>query len=182
MAHAQKPDLVFQGNGRVHWNRRGVSSVEYWQSRRADQRAAVVGLMLDRPCSEVEMEEHCLPTPFVCFPFTSPPVRHRVPSGSERTLMSDQGSSVGVKTPQRFGRLTNILFIYVKGTRFFSPPKSSEKVWSSTTSVKTGNGGAFPLRLERPRWEIKQLPPYSGEEWLELHFHSHVHRHNFALL
>jgi hypothetical protein len=64
----------------------GVSSVEYWQPRRADQRAAVV--MLDRPCSEVEVEEHCLPTPFACFPFTSPPVRHRVPLGFEWTLNS----------------------------------------------------------------------------------------------
>ena len=27
-----------------------------------------------------------LPTPFVSFPFTSPPVRHRVPSGSERAI------------------------------------------------------------------------------------------------
>jgi len=27
-----------------------------------------------------------LPTPFACFPFTSPPVRHRVPPGSERAL------------------------------------------------------------------------------------------------
>ena len=27
-----------------------------------------------------------LPTPFACFPFTSPPVRHRVPQGSERAL------------------------------------------------------------------------------------------------
>jgi len=63
MAHAQKPDLVFQQNGRDHQNRSGggggrfvhiltgggdgrggggggggVSSVDYWQSRRADQR------------------------------------------------------------------------------------------------------------------------------------------------
>ena len=40
MAHAQKPDLVFQQNGRVHLNRRGggISSVDYWQSGSADQR------------------------------------------------------------------------------------------------------------------------------------------------
>jgi len=32
-------------------------------------------------------EQGCwLPTPFASFPFTSPPVRHRVPSGSERAI------------------------------------------------------------------------------------------------
>ena len=30
--------------------------------------------------------EYWLPTPFASFPFTSPPVRHRVPPGSERAL------------------------------------------------------------------------------------------------
>ena len=35
MAHAQKPDFVFQRNGRVHLNRPEgrVSSVDYWHSR-----------------------------------------------------------------------------------------------------------------------------------------------------
>jgi len=37
MAHAQKPDLVFQRNGRVHLNWRGVSSVDYWQPRDRSQ-------------------------------------------------------------------------------------------------------------------------------------------------
>jgi hypothetical protein len=31
-------------------------------------------------------EEYWLPTPFASFPFTSPPVRHRVPSGFKRTV------------------------------------------------------------------------------------------------
>ena len=42
MAHAQKPDLFFQRNGRVHlnWTGRGggVSSVDYWQPNCAHQR------------------------------------------------------------------------------------------------------------------------------------------------
>ena len=38
MAHAQKPDLVFQRNGRVHLNGRGVSSVDYWQPSCVHQR------------------------------------------------------------------------------------------------------------------------------------------------
>ena len=42
--------------------------------------------MLDRPRSEVAWE-YWLPTPFVSFPFTSPPLRHRVPPGSERALL-----------------------------------------------------------------------------------------------
>jgi len=41
--------------------------------------------MLDTPCSEGAWE-YWLPTPFVSFPFTSPPVRHRVPSGFNWTL------------------------------------------------------------------------------------------------
>ena len=42
-------------------------------------------VMLDIPRSEVAWE-YWLPTPFASFPFTSSPVRHRVPSGSERAL------------------------------------------------------------------------------------------------
>jgi len=39
MAHAQKPDFVFQRNGRVHLNRPvGVSSVDCWQPGCAHQR------------------------------------------------------------------------------------------------------------------------------------------------
>jgi len=40
MAHAQKPDLVFQRNGLVHlnWGGGGVSSVDYWQPWCAHQR------------------------------------------------------------------------------------------------------------------------------------------------
>ena len=41
--------------------------------------------MLDIPRLEVA-REYWLPTPFASFPFTSPPVRHRVPPGSERAL------------------------------------------------------------------------------------------------
>ena len=42
-------------------------------------------VMLDRPRSEVAWE-YWLPTPFASFPFNSPPMRHRVPPGSERAL------------------------------------------------------------------------------------------------
>jgi len=52
MTHAQKPDFVFRRNGRVHLNRRGVSSVDYWQPRCEHQLLLLV-VMLDTPCSEV---------------------------------------------------------------------------------------------------------------------------------
>ena len=63
-AHAQKPELVFLRNGRVHFNRRG---------RQFSQLLAV------EECG-VWMQDDWLPTPFASFPFTSPPVRLRVPS------------------------------------------------------------------------------------------------------
>jgi len=81
MAHAQKPDFVFRRNGRVHLNRWGR---QFSRLLAAEVCASAV-VMLDTPCSEVE-GERWLPTPFASFPFTSPPVRHRVPSGFKRTV------------------------------------------------------------------------------------------------
>ena len=46
MAHAQKPDLVFQRNGRVHLNRRGC---QFSRLLAAEVCASAV-VMLDRPC------------------------------------------------------------------------------------------------------------------------------------
>ena len=46
MAHAQKPDLVFQRNGRVHLYRRGC---QFSQLLAAEVCASAV-VMLDRPC------------------------------------------------------------------------------------------------------------------------------------
>ena len=81
IAHAQKPDLVFQRNGRVHLNRRGF---QFSRLLAADACASAVA-MLDRPSSDT-VQDCWLPTPFAYFPFTSPPVRHRVPSDSERAI------------------------------------------------------------------------------------------------
>ena len=81
MAHAQKPNLVFQRNGRVHLNRRGF---QFSRLLAADACASAV-VMLDRPSSDT-VHDCWLPTPFAYFPFTSPPVRHRVPSDSERAI------------------------------------------------------------------------------------------------
>ena len=81
MARAQKPDLVFQRNGRVHLNRWGF---QFSRLLAADACASAV-VTLDRPSSDT-VQDCWLPTPFAYFPFTSPPVRHRVPSDSERAI------------------------------------------------------------------------------------------------
>jgi hypothetical protein len=49
MAHAQKPDLVFRRNGRVHLNRRGRQVSRLL----AAEVCASALVMLDTPCSEV---------------------------------------------------------------------------------------------------------------------------------
>jgi len=81
MVHAQKPDLVFQRNGRVHLNRRGC---QFSRLRAAEVCESAV-VMQDTPCSDT-VQDCWLPTPFASFPFTSPHVRRRVPSDSERAI------------------------------------------------------------------------------------------------
>ena len=56
----------------------GVSSVDYWQARCAHQPAGF--LLLVQACVLQSCDAYWLPTPFFGFPFTSPPVRHCVPS------------------------------------------------------------------------------------------------------
>jgi len=55
-----------------------VSSVDYWQASCAHQPAGFV--LLVQACVLQSCDAYWLPTPFSCFPFTSPPVRHCVPS------------------------------------------------------------------------------------------------------
>ena len=81
MAHAQKPHFFFPRNGRVHLSRRGR---QFSRLLAAEVCASAV-VMLDTSRSEV-VWEYWLPTPIASFLFTSPPVRHRVPSGFKRTL------------------------------------------------------------------------------------------------
>ena len=49
MAHAQKPDFVFQLNGRIHLNRQGC---QFRRPLAAEVCASAV-VMLDTPCSEI---------------------------------------------------------------------------------------------------------------------------------
>jgi len=81
MAHAPKPDFIFRPKGRVHLNRLGR---QFSRLQAAEVCASAV-VMVDTPCSEV-VWEYWLPTPFANFPFTSPPVPHRLPSHFNWTL------------------------------------------------------------------------------------------------
>jgi len=75
MAHAQKPDFVFQHNGRVHLNRWGR---QFSRLLAAEVCTSAV-VMLDTPCSEVVwrvLATHSTRQ----FPFTSPILRHDVSS------------------------------------------------------------------------------------------------------
>jgi hypothetical protein len=63
----------------------GVSSVDYWQASSANQPAGFV--LHVQACVLQSCDTYWSPTPFSCFPFTSPPVRHRVPSHVKRCLL-----------------------------------------------------------------------------------------------
>jgi len=103
MAHAQKPDLVFQRNGRVHLYRRGC---QFNRLLEAEVCASAV-VMLDRPCSHT-VHECWIPTPFASFPFTSPPVLRRVPSDSISTLIQIRTARRWTVTWSTFPRISII--------------------------------------------------------------------------
>jgi len=81
MAHAQKPDFVFQRNGRVPLNWRGRQLSRLL----AAELCASAVIMLDTLCCKVVWRVLAT-TPFAIVPFTSPPVRHRMPSHFNWTL------------------------------------------------------------------------------------------------
>ena len=88
MAHTQKPDFVFPRNGRVHLNRWGAS-VQSTTGSRGVRISSSNGSNAGQTTFRGKVELYWLRTPFACFPFTSPPVRHRVPPGSERALTTN---------------------------------------------------------------------------------------------
>ena len=86
MAHAQKPDSVSQRNGRVHLYRRGCQFsrvLAFLQCGSGENDCSNTGWTVPS-----QAEDCWLPTPFTSFPFTSPPVRRRVPSDSVSTLLT----------------------------------------------------------------------------------------------
>jgi len=79
MAHAQKPDLVFQRNGRVHLNRRGCQ----FSSTTGSRGVRISGQRLYRPCSDVQckvagypLHSHLSPS----LPLPCVTVCHQVPN------------------------------------------------------------------------------------------------------
>ena len=76
VAHSQKPDFVFRRNGRVHLNRRGASVQSTTGSRGVRVSGSNAGYTMFR--GSVKGIGYPLHSPVS--PFTSPPVRHRVPS------------------------------------------------------------------------------------------------------
>jgi len=84
MAHSQKPDSVFQRNGRVHLYRRGCQFsrvLAFLECGLGENDCSNTGWTVPS-----QAEDCWLPTPFASFPFTSPPVRRRVPPDSVCTL------------------------------------------------------------------------------------------------
>ena len=76
MAHTQKPDFVFRRNGRVHLNRRGSSVQSTAGNRCVRISGSNAGYIMFR--GSVKSTGYPLHSPVS--PFTSPSVRHRVPS------------------------------------------------------------------------------------------------------
>ena len=76
-AQAQKPDSVFQRNGRVHlyqWGCQFSRVLAFLECGSAENDSSNTGRTVPGPA-----EDCWLPTPFASFPFTSPPVRHQIP-------------------------------------------------------------------------------------------------------
>ena len=184
MAHAQKPDLVFQRNGRVHLYRLGC---QFSRLLAAEVCASAV-VMLDRPCSHT-VHECWLPTPFASFPFTSPPVLRRVPSDSVSTLqlyvymyVKVKWSRYGPGVDQRVGRGIALLFLD-RGTRrwwvvsstprpHFTPGKDTvhilqEAGWAPG-SVWTGG-------KSRPHWDSIPDRPARNQSLYRLSYRAHIH-------
>jgi hypothetical protein len=90
MAHAQKPDFVFPRNGRVHLNRLGASVQSTAGSRGVRNSGSIAGYSVFWG----RVRDYWLPTPLACFPFTSSPVCHRVPSHFIWTLLPNIGPCV----------------------------------------------------------------------------------------
>ena len=91
-AQAQKPDSVFQRNGRVHLYWRGCQFsrvLAFLECGSAENDRSNTGWTVPS-----QAEDCWLPTPFASFPFTSPPVRRRVPPDSVSTLIIFWGQTL----------------------------------------------------------------------------------------
>ena len=140
MAQAQKPDFVFPRNGRVHLNRWG----RQFSRLLAAEVCASALVMLGIPRSEVAWE-YWLPTPFASFLFTFPPVRHRVPPGSERALQRNCKNTFLWKWEAFFYYRRTTGFIYTSVHQYTWPVgrkiQESQSLWSRIfrTAVSSKN-------------------------------------------
>ena len=155
MAHAQKPDFVFRRNGRVHLNRRGC---QFSRLLAAEVCASAV-VMLVSPRSEV-VWEYWLPTPFASFPFTSPPVHHRVPSRFKRTLPWVPCESLQTTAPHRAETRQDI---YSAIAAYEGHIMAAQKLWNDVR-VRCIQGCLYRgcqvlshYKLRRSRWCIPPL-------------------------
>ena len=89
MAHAQKPDFVFRRKERVNLNRSGTSVQSITGSRGVRISGSNAGYTMFR--GSVKGTGYPLHSPVS--PFTSPPVRHRVPSRFSWTLRYNDRTS-----------------------------------------------------------------------------------------
>ena len=106
MTHAQKPDFVFWRNGRFHLNRRGASVQSTTGSRGVRISGSNAGYTM--------FQGSGYPLQFASFPFTSPPVRHRVPSHFNWSLLILFLESVihGINQLISFWRFIVISFVF----------------------------------------------------------------------
>ena len=93
MAHTQKPDLVFQRNGRVHLNWQGVVTVQSTTGSRGVCVSGSNGSNAGYTMFWGRVQDYWLPIPLACFPFTSLTVGLRVPSGFNWALPSKYPTS-----------------------------------------------------------------------------------------
>ena len=120
MAHAQKPDLVFQRNGRVHLNWRG-GQFSRLLAAEVCASAVVMVVMLDTPCSEVECKTTGYPLHSHVSPSLPPPVRHRVPSGSERAIpcILDSSGNDATEITLRLQRIVMKIIVMLQSIHIF---------------------------------------------------------------
>ena len=133
MAHAQKPDFVFRLNGRVHLNWRGSQ----FSRLLAAEVCASALVMLDTQRSEV-VWEYWLPTPFASFPFTSPPVRHRVSWHSERSIQSNWFQEIQTAAKRLWPSLQmREMFLLRKPSQAMGPTQPGHGAHPASYSVGT---------------------------------------------
>jgi len=94
MAQAQKTNFVFRRNGRVHLNRPMGASV---QSTAGSRGVRISGSNAGYTVFRGSVKGTGYPLHSPVSPFTTPPVRHRVPSHFKRTLQLDTPCSEVVR-------------------------------------------------------------------------------------